>query len=313
MKRRKMSQGEATILALQAGYRASDRKSQSDSFYQSMEQVGDKAEWNRLKTEEAAELEKQRKSAPQFSQVATAWSKSFDTIMAERQYAMGLYLDPAANLPQKEKSTVDLVKAEACIEQIQDSLEAKGISLNTDGWRRTVAYGGINSDATVVKDGVEYCGAIDTPEYWIASAHRLADLGAYAEGEYTLIEQPQAPTPRVESADEQKTVAESDFLDNHFSPLWGDFLTYLNQKFSFIPSASQARAFLDFVVAHNLSVLNHESFNIARRALVRSGVLPDSCLDADDRLCIEMDSIDTSTAQGRAEYARRKNRLIYRD
>jgi hypothetical protein len=82
-----------------------------------------------------------------------------------------------------------------------------------------------------------------------------------------------------------------------------EFNAYLNDK--------QKRALIDYVVSHNLQVLDYESWNIARRALVFSSVLPETCLSADDRLCVELDRLDTSTPAGRAEYARRKNRLEF--
>jgi len=238
--------------------------------------------------------------------VRQVWSQSAETLVAMEADKNPLtrikMIDPGARLPLTPDGK-PLEMNEETFTKVTEQAHAfaRSHNLTNQEFAKVVLFVGVHHDGDSRTD-------VLNPEIWGITLGRLTSLGcirSQSQPQETPLEALEPP------ADILREQAETDYLEKSAGPLWSAFLDYLARTFNFYPSEKQSRWMIDFVVDHGLQCLDPESWQTARRAAVRSQVLPDTCLDADDRLCIDLERIDTSTPQGRAEFARRKAKLIY--
>jgi hypothetical protein len=210
-------------------------------------------------------------------------------------------VDPTCRWPKASNSVAmsDENTAEF-IQQAKTFLDSKNIT--GDDRDRIILFVGFNIDSN------SFINALD-PGIWQIGYDRLRELGCLNG----VAEPTPAPTQVEQTIAELKETAENDWFNNQVGPLWGSFKDYLAHNFSFYPNEKQQRAFLDFIVSHGLQVLDPESFNIARRSLCKSGVIPAHCLLADEILAdrVEKGEFRLDTESGRRAFQIEKNRLIY--
>lgn len=205
-------------------------------------------------------------------------------------------IDPLVNFPKTiDGKSVPMTdeNVQRAMEQGQAFLDSKNLSEEDKG--RLALFVGIASDSNSLID-------ITNPEIWQIAYDRLQSL--------EVIKQTTQTPQRVpdQSADELKEVAERDYLENQAGPLWSSLMDYFAQSFQFHPNDLQKKALIDYVVDHGLSVLSHESWNVARRTLCKSGVIPDHCRTSDELLAEKFEK-----GMSREDYIREYNRIHFQE
>lgn len=311
-KREQETRAMLTNLKLQAAIRAGAPTGGDEIFRSNDSGAGDQKLWDSLRAEEAAEQRQAQQNSPYNKTLRAQWRKPLATIMQEKTYSMALFLDPTAELPMSSNpADADFSKAQQVIENdLDDVLETKGIVLSANGKLRTMVYGGMQSDAVTVLNGVEHRGATGTLQYWIACVNRLAELDAYDESEYSALpEAASQPEPVEETADELLELAGSEF-SRLWGAVWSQWLVSLKTHFDFVPTEEQKFSALRYFERANMG--DPQVWNNCRLALSKSGVFP-NLLTREDVLCLKLESRDWdfSRADHRAEFARAKNQTYF--
>lgn len=258
-------------------------------------------EFDAMRAEEAASQKQEQLNSPYIKTLRAQWRKPLATIMHDKTYSMGLFLDPLADLPMTSNPTEsDFSKAEQIITQdLDDVLESRGVVLSNQGKLRTLCYGGLQSDAVTVTNGILYRGAVGTLQYWIACVNRLAELDIYDESEYAALPEAERQTEPVEesaSADDLKAVAEEEWSK---FPLWHAWEDSLLAGFGIKLNDRVRRIVCDEFVRANLSPYVAESFNEIRRRLVAREIFPtrpngEPALTLDERMAAATENYDLS-------------------
>jgi hypothetical protein len=270
-------------------------------------------EWDSLRAEEAAEQKQEQLNSPYMKTLRAQWRKPLATIMHEKTYAMGLFLDPTAELPTASNpADADFSKAEHIINHdLDDVLESRGVILSRQGKFRTLIYGGLQSDAVTVVNGVEQRGAVGTLQYWIACVNRLAGLDAYDKSEYAALpEEERQPEPDL-TAEALREAADSQWL-RIFGQTYRQWLASLAQApWNFTPDEDQQRAALKYLEARGTG--DNFAFDNCRVAMSDAGIFP-ALYTSDDLICKKLDAgeWDLSTPAGRTAYQRAKNQVHFR-
>jgi hypothetical protein len=236
----------------------------------------------------------------------SVWGQSIEQIQAQVDQPMTkvYMIDPGANLPLGQSIVIDESTSAAAVQAGNAFFESTP-SLDDVSRDKVVLYLAVHSDA-------DSRIAITSVATWGRAYQRLSELGVIGvEAQETPAEMHQQIDTL--SADALKEVAESDYILNHAGPLFTSLMGYCASQFQFYPSDDQKYALVSYVVEHGLQCLNHESWNIARRSLVKSGVWPAHCLTADESLAerIQNNEFNLETESGRRAYMVAKNKLIY--
>jgi hypothetical protein len=279
-----------------------------------IERQKNQRDFDALRAEEAASQRQAQQSAPYMRTLRSQWRKPLATIMHEKKFAMALYLDPSAGLPQTSiPADADFFKVEQIITRdLDDVLESRGIILSGQGKLRTLCYGGLQSDTVTVTNGIPYRGAVSTLQYWIACVNRLAELDAYDESEYAALpeSQPETAEPVEETAELLREAADSQWL-RIFGDTYRQWLASLAQSpWNFVPDEDQQRAALKYLEERGTG--DNLAFDNCRVAMSDAGIFP-ALYTSDDLICKKLDAgeWDLSTPAGRASYARAKNQIAY--
>jgi hypothetical protein len=285
-------------------------------FHLTQEQIErqkNEAEFRALQAEEAAEQRQAQQNSPYNKTLRSQWRKPLATIMQEKTYSMALFLDPLAELPTTSNpADADFSKAQKIIENdLDDVLESKGIVLSSQGKLRTLIYGGLQSEATTVVNGISHQAATSSLQYWIACVNRLAEIDAYDESEYAaLVIEERQSEPVEESAEELREQADSQWL-RIFGETYRQWIVSLAQSpWNFSPDTEQQRAALRYLESRGTG--DNSAFDNCRVAMSDAGIFP-ALYTADDLICKKLDSgeWDLSTPAGRASYARAKNQISF--
>jgi hypothetical protein len=240
----------------------------------------------------------------------TLWAKTPEEIqaMSNNPVERVKMVDGVCQFP-RTSTPVEMTEENATkfTQQAQAFLDSKNLS--ADDRDRLLLFVAINADSNSTID-------ISNPEIWNIAYRRLIELGCISSepNQSTL-----APTEKsfddMTDAEARDTVTK-DYLENQAGPLWNSLLDYFSRQFNVYLNDLQKRALIDYVVSHGLQCLDHEAWNSARRALVKSGVLPAHCLLADEVLAerVERGEFgDLNLPANKQKYLAEKNRLVFQE
>jgi hypothetical protein len=164
------------------------------------------------------------------------------------------------------------------------------------------------------------------PETYRIAFDRLYQLGCFDEVkgeigydesqrvEVPVAEQP-APVPTIEglnlSTKAGEKIARELVSAAVFGPdgdakiVFGEWLDSLAKNFEYVMPEEVQREVIALFQKNNRSFLDRKSYDEARLNLVRRGLMPSSCLTAQDRLSMSIESADTRSYEGRRSLAQK--------
>ena len=86
-------------------------------------------------------------------------------------------------------------------------------------------------------------------------------------------------------------------------PVFNEWVTSLADNFGYVLPLSVAKHVERWFIHNNRSFLDGTAYDACRRACVREGLIPRTCLTADDLAGEEMDKLDLTTVEGRRRAA----------
>jgi hypothetical protein len=145
----------------------------------------------------------------------------------------------------------------------------------------------------------------------------LCEVGYLKEGSaYTVTTQPPAPVqqePDLESFDTLLKTrstddpvlrrAAHDFAIREAQPTFQAWTDSLRTSFGYSIPLEVAKQVSDWFIRTNNSFLDRAAYDKCRRAFVREGIMPRTCLTADDLAGEEMNGLDLNTVEGRRRAA----------
>jgi hypothetical protein len=112
----------------------------------------------------------------------------------------------------------------------------------------------------------------------------------------TLLKTRPADDPELRNAAHEFAIAEA-------QPTFQAWTESLMNSFGYAMSLPIAKQISDWFIRMNRSFLDRSAYDECRRAFVREGLMPRTCLTADDLAAEEMESLDIRTPEGRRRAA----------
>ena len=127
--------------------------------------------------------------------------------------------------------------------------------------------------------------------------HQPAPVKPEPRGDFdTLLKTRPADDPELRNAAHEFAIAEA-------QPTFQAWTESLMNSFGYAMSLPIAKQVSDWFIRTNHSFLDRSAYDECRRAFVREGLMPRTCLTADDLAGEEMDKLDIRTAEGRRRAA----------
>ena len=213
---------------------------------------------------------------------------------------------PFSGYTGKEEDYLDAVR-NTFINEFQPYLERAGVALTQSGLESLAAL----SDRNTSRNWAD----ITTFErVW----EHLVVVGYAREGrDFTVTEQKQQEPAPPESASESFDAllrtrsiddpvlrnAARDAATIECQPVFTEWVTSLADNFGYVLPLSVAKHVERWFIHNNRSFLDGTAYDACRRACVREGLMPRTCLTADDLAAEEMESLDIRTPEGRRRAA----------
>ena len=159
---------------------------------------------------------------------------------------------------------------------------------------------------------------------------RLSSLGCFSNAEISF-DASKAPVPETEHASEPtlddiltktdtttrlgqqtaKRVLDREYFGVEAREVWSQFWDHMLTTFNYVAPESVKRQFFDEFGRRNLSYLSGKSYDQVRVAFCRRGIIPDTCLTADEKLCFEIEDAKTSVSdrETRIDIARKQRQI----
>jgi hypothetical protein len=127
--------------------------------------------------------------------------------------------------------------------------------------------------------------------------HQPAPVKPEPRGDFdTLLKTRPADDPELRNAAHEFAIAEA-------QPTFQAWTESLMNSFGYAMSLPIAKQVSDWFIRMNRSFLDRSAYDECRRAFVREGLMPRTCLTADDLAAEEMESLDIRTPEGRRRAA----------
>jgi hypothetical protein len=212
---------------------------------------------------------------------------------------------PTRHAPRDHSDEGDIYR------EFRKGIEAQGISLSEDGYRRLGSWVSVQ----VAKGEV-----VPSTELWQCGLDRLTDLACFKPGESNyaaptpaqpVAQQPETSAERLVSTDPQwKKIVNLGFSDL-FSKWFLAWIESLKKNFNYdFPVDELGMKCARFLERWNLSPFVHASWDSARKSFVASGDMPDTLLTSQDRLCALLEASNTNDYHVRRELGRQAQELI---
>jgi hypothetical protein len=129
------------------------------------------------------------------------------------------------------------------------------------------------------------------------TSHQPAPVKPDPRGDFdTLLATRPADDPELRNAAHEFAIAEA-------QPTFQAWTESLMNSFGYAMSLPIAKQVSDWFIRMNRSFLDRSAYDECRRAFVREGLMPRTCLTADDLAAEEMESLDIRTPEGRRRAA----------
>jgi hypothetical protein len=200
--------------------------------------------------------------------------------------------------------------------QFRDSLTARDIMITDNGINRIAAVTKLNWDCDWTRPEVFNRLFLLMQECDCFQAGDIIDLRVNepinpinpvpAEGQDELESlNVDIPEERVRA----KQILEAEWLGKQTAGIFAEWQAHLYKEFGVTLSEPQQRAAIDYFPANNLSFLSGKAWDECRRAMVARRVFPDTCLTADEQLCLEMENADLSDYDTRRRFQQALKRV----
>jgi hypothetical protein len=213
---------------------------------------------------------------------------------------------PFSGYTGKEEDYLDSVR-NIFINDFQPYLERTGVALTQSGLESLAALSDRNTSLNWA----------DLRTFQFVFEH-LCEVGYAREGrDYTVTEQAKTEPAPVESASESfDTLLRTRSIDDpvlknaardaatiECQPVFTEWVASLADNFGYVLPLSVAKYVERWFIQNNRSFLDRTAYDACRRACVREGLMPRTCLTADDLAGEEMDGLDLTTVEGRRRAA----------
>jgi hypothetical protein len=212
---------------------------------------------------------------------------------------------PFSGYTGKEEDYLDSVR-NTFINEFQPYLERTGVTLTQSGLELLAELADKNTS-------LNWTDARTFNSLW----EHVCEVGYCREGRDYVTEAKTEPAPKPTNPSEDfetllKTRAADDpvlrnaaheFAIAEAQPTFQAWTESLMNSFGYAMSLPIAKQVSDWFIRTNHSFLDRSAYDKCRRAFVREGLMPRTCLTADDLAAEEMESLDIRTPEGRRRAA----------
>jgi hypothetical protein len=212
---------------------------------------------------------------------------------------------PFSGYAGKEEDYLDAVR-NTFINEFQPYLERTGFTLTQAGLESLAELSDNNTslnwtDARTFNSVWEHMCEVGYArpgrDYTVREVHQPAPVKPEPRGDFdTLLKTRPADDPELRNAAHEFAIAEA-------QPTFQAWTESLMNSFGYAMSLPIAKQVSDWFIRMNRSFLDRSAYDECRRAFVREGLMPRTCLTADDLAAEEMESLDIRTPEGRRRAA----------
>jgi hypothetical protein len=212
---------------------------------------------------------------------------------------------PFSQYTGKEEDYLDSVR-NTFINEFQTRLESTGVNLTQAGLESLAELSDNNTslnwtDARTFNSVWEHMCEVGYArpgrDYTVREVHQPAPVKPEPRGDFdTLLKTRPADDPELRNAAHEFAIAEA-------QPTFQAWTESLMNSFGYAMSLPIAKQVSDWFIRMNRSFLDRSAYDECRRAFVREGLMPRTCLTADDLAAEEMESLDIRTPEGRRRAA----------
>jgi hypothetical protein len=213
---------------------------------------------------------------------------------------------PFSEYTGKEEDYLDSVR-NTFINEFQTRLESTGVNLTQAGLESLAELSDNNTS-------LNWTDARTFNSVW----EHMCEVGYARPGRDYIVERaktepaPVKPEPRGDfdtllktrpSDDPELRNAAHEFAIEEARPTFNEWVDSLLISFGYSMPLPVAKQVSDWFIRMNRSFLDRSAYDECRRAFVREGLMPRTCLTADDLAAEEMESLDIRTPEGRRRAA----------
>jgi hypothetical protein len=213
---------------------------------------------------------------------------------------------PFSEYTGREEDYLDSVR-NTFINEFQTRLESTGVNLTQAGLESLAELSDNNTslnwtDARTFNSVWEHMCEVGYArpgrDYTVREeVHQPAPVKPEPRGDFdTLLKTRPADDPELRNAAHEFAIAEA-------QPTFQAWTESLMNSFGYAMSLTIAKQVSDWFIRMNRSFLDRSAYDKCRRAFVREGLMPRTCLTADDLAAEEMESLDIRTPEGRRRAA----------
>jgi hypothetical protein len=97
--------------------------------------------------------------------------------------------------------------------------------------------------------------------------------------------------------------AAHDFAIREAQPVFNEWVGTLADNFGYVMPLSTMKIVSDWFIRNNNSFLDRAAYDKCRRAFIREGIMPRTCMTADDLAAEELDTLNLNSVEGRRRAA----------
>jgi hypothetical protein len=216
---------------------------------------------------------------------------------------------PFSGYTGEESGYLDAVR-NTFVNEFQPYLESTGVALTQSGLESLAALSDINTSLNWA----------DLRTFQFVFEH-LCEVGYARQGrDHTVTEQAKTehsePAPPESASESFDALLRTRSIDDpvlrnaardaatiECQPVFTEWVTSLADNFGYVLPLSVAKHVERWFIHNNRSFLDGTAYDACRRACVREGLMPRTCLTADDLAAEEMESLDIRTPEGRRRAA----------
>jgi hypothetical protein len=219
------------------------------------------------------------------------WGRDLQVIKDDPLFKGASAVDLGFQVPARLEITLDdVVKASEKFQS--DILPTLNYTLSPEGGQRTILFA-LAQVASQQSD-------MSVPGHWTLVVERLNQLGAYQPGEITFKKLPQPETkPSLTDIENETDERKAKRLANELyyderQPMVRAWFDSLKANFGFVISADDIKRCKQWFERNGKSFLNRQHYDECRRWNVSARYWPETMLTEDERLCRELDELETS-------------------
>jgi hypothetical protein len=199
-----------------------------------------------------------------------------------------------------------LEKVSRTFQEFRQRLESTGVTITDDGIRALAALSEDNraldwSSATTFSNVFEHCVTVqflkENRDYLVERDKHSEPAPVKQAPDFdTLLATRSADDPELRNAAHEFAIEEA-------RPTFNEWVDSLLVSFGYSMPLPVAKQVSDWFIQTNHSFLDRSAYDQCRRAFVREGIMPRTCLTPDDLAAEEMESLDIRTPEGRRRAA----------